>query len=69
MSTQIRHFLNLKKKQGTYILLIKERKTNCEESAFFTLKKKKKILALKLEHSQPKTMKALLLRPVTSPQL
>lgn len=42
MSTQIRHFLNLKKKQGTYILLIKERKTNCEESAFFTLKKKKK---------------------------
>lgn len=34
MSTQIRHFLTLKK--GTYILPIKEKKTNSEESAFFT---------------------------------
>lgn len=57
MSTQIRHFLKPLKKTywgETYILLIKEKETNGEESAFFSFPKKNKIPRV-LKHSRPLT--------------
>lgn len=62
MSTQIRHFFNLKKRDIHFA--DKRKKNKLWRKCFFYLKK---ILALKLEHSPPKTMKkALLLRPPRS---